>query len=486
MHPVEINSVGKFGGTGNALRVAGVGKVYRVWKSPAARLWHSLGRLGGGLLPLTLNRNAPHSSDVYHDFPALEGITFDLPRGTAMAVIGRNGSGKSTLLQIIAGTLQPTTGIVERHGKIAALLELGSGFNPEFTGRENVFLNGILLGLDQDEISERFHEVEAFAGIGEHIHQPVKTYSSGMLMRLAFSVQILVEPEILIIDEALAVGDIFFQQKCYDRMQKLADRGTSILFVSHDLVSVSNLTQVAMVLHKGRCAFMGSSSRAIKEYQMLELEPRRSREKVQSAKAELNGVPTPGAISTVSFSPSAAIDTNTMLQIGKENAEFTNIAVYNANGDASRIFQQGDLMHVYCEIKVHRTFECISVGVSMKDKTNLFVHGKHTIQHGVRPPLLSDGESIAFELVFQLDLAVGEYSLDSGIIDIDRSVESGLSSVAMEASLERLCFNHGFFSFHVTPRHEYKYFQLPFYGVADLQGKCRVVSLVDDNAQVIR
>ena len=352
------------------------------------------------------------------------------------------------------------------------MLELGSGFNPEFTGRENVFLNGVLLGLDQDEISRRFHEVETFAGIGEHINQPVKTYSSGMLMRLAFSVQILVEPEILIIDEALAVGDVFFQQKCYDRMRKLSEQGTSILFVSHDLVSVSNLTQVAMVLHKGKCAFMGKSSQAVKEYQMLEREQRPARAVIQSlpvaADADVSTCPTV----TASFARGAEINTGKMLQIGRENAEFTRIAVYNSDGDGSRIFQQGESMRVYCEIQVHRAFQCISVGVSIRDRTNLFVHGKHSIQHGVRPRFLAAGETIAFEFVFRLDLAVGEYALDIGIVDLDSRVDSGVSFEMMEASLERVCLNDSFASFHVVPRQSYQYFQLPFYGVADLPGEC--------------
>jgi lipopolysaccharide transport system ATP-binding protein len=480
MNPVEINQAGSLAGTGNALRVEGVGKVYRVWESPAARLRHGLACLGGGLLPFAGNRFVARVSGGYHDFPALEGITFDLPRGTSMAVIGRNGSGKSTLLQIIAGTLQPTTGTIERGGKIAALLELGSGFNPEFTGRENVFLNGILLGLDQDEISERFHEVEAFADIGEHINQPVKTYSSGMLMRLAFSVQILVEPEILIVDEALAVGDIFFQQKCYDRMRKLSEQGTSILFVSHDLVSVSNLTQVAMVLHKGRCTFMGKSSQAVKEYQMLERELRPARAVVYSLPVSDE---VPVAISPTviaSFARNAEVDTGKMLQIGRENAEFTRIAVYNSDGDGSRIFQQGETMRIYCEVKVHRVFNCISVGVSIRDRTNLFVHGKHSIQHGIRPRFLADGETIAFEFVFRLDLAVGEYALDIGVVDLDSRVDSGVSFEMMEASLERVCLNDGFASFHVAPRQSYQYFQLPFYGVADLQGECSCVARVQE------
>ena len=168
---------------------------------------------------------------------ALSDISFDIEKGDAVALIGKNGGGKSTLLQIITGTLAATSGEVVVSGRVSALLELGSGFNPEYTGRENVILNGLLLGLSKEEIAARFSEIEEFAEIGTAVDRPVKTYSSGMVLRLAFAVQVLCDPDILIIDEALSVGDIFFQQKCLSYIRKLRERGVTLLFVSHDMAS---------------------------------------------------------------------------------------------------------------------------------------------------------------------------------------------------------------------------------------------------------
>jgi lipopolysaccharide transport system ATP-binding protein len=191
------------------------------------------------------------------EFFALQDVSFEVRKGETVGIVGRNGSGKSTVLQLIARTLQTSSGHVESHGRISALLELGSGFNPEFSGRDNVFFNGQILGLSAAEIGARFDEIEAFAEIGEFIDQPVKTYSSGMLVRLAFSVAVMVEPDILIVDEALAVGDIYFQQKCFEKIRKLKDQGTTILFVSHDAGAVYQLCDRAILLNQGKLLLDG-------------------------------------------------------------------------------------------------------------------------------------------------------------------------------------------------------------------------------------
>ncbi|MGH9428706.1 MAG: polysaccharide ABC transporter ATP-binding protein, partial [Terriglobia bacterium] len=200
------------------------------------------------------------------DFCALQDVSFEVGRGEAVGIIGRNGSGKSTLLQILAGTLSPSQGEVSVQGRVAALLELGSGFNPEFTGRENVYLNASLLGLSRKQTDACFEEIARFAEIGQFIDQPVKTYSSGMVIRLAFAVQTAIEPEVLIIDEALSVGDFFFQQKCAKRMRELREKGTTLLFVSHDMSVVRDLCQRAAYLRKGKLAYFGNSAQAIQHY----------------------------------------------------------------------------------------------------------------------------------------------------------------------------------------------------------------------------
>lgn len=236
------------------IAVENVSKAYRIWHTPASRLTSPLmAGMGRGLFGDTapgraLQRRAAAS---YRDFWALKDISFEVHRGEAVGIIGRNGSGKSTLLQIIAGTLQPTAGSVRVSGRVAALLELGSGFNPDFTGRENVFLNGAVLGLTHREVEERFDSIATFADIGEFLDEPAKTYSSGMLMRLGFAVAVCVDADVLIVDEALSVGDAPFQAKCFARIHELMSAGASILFVSHDTGSVMSICSRAIYLRHG-------------------------------------------------------------------------------------------------------------------------------------------------------------------------------------------------------------------------------------------
>lgn len=234
-----------------AIRVRGLSKRYRVFDNQRSRL---------------LNALWPSRRTGMQEVWALQDIDFDLERGQAMAIVGRNGGGKSTLLQILTGTLAPTSGEVEVRGRVSALLELGSGFNPEFTGRDNVMLNGLLLGLQRSEVLARFDEIVAFADIGDALDRPVKTYSSGMVMRLAFAVQVLTDPEILIVDEALSVGDFFFQQKCFGYIRSLRQRGVTLLFVSHDMGAVRDLCERALYLKGGRCAYLGDSQSAIRYF----------------------------------------------------------------------------------------------------------------------------------------------------------------------------------------------------------------------------
>ncbi|NEQ31603.1 MAG: ABC transporter ATP-binding protein [Leptolyngbya sp. SIO4C5] len=215
------------------------------------------------------------------EFWALDNINLEIPKGETVGIIGCNGSGKSTLLQIIAGTLQPTSGEVQVSGRVSALLELGSGFNPEFTGRQNVFFNGQILGLNQEEIEARFSEIESFADIGEFIDQPVKTYSSGMFVRLAFSVAVNVNPEILIIDEALAVGDEGFQRKCFSRLELFKQQKVTILFVSHATNIVLEICDSACILDKSQILMRAPSKIAVENYRKLILAPRNLRSLVR-------------------------------------------------------------------------------------------------------------------------------------------------------------------------------------------------------------
>jgi lipopolysaccharide transport system ATP-binding protein len=239
-----------------AIQVMGLGKCYSVYNKP-------IDRLKQALLSRIKNAFGLASHAYYREFWALKNVSLDVYKGETVGIIGRNGSGKSTLLQMICGTLDPTTGSVETYGRIAALLELGAGFNPEFTGRENVFMNASILGLSNAEISERFDEIAEFADIGEFIDQPVKHYSSGMYARLAFAVAINVDPDILIVDEALAVGDEPFQRKCFARIDQIKNNGGTILFVSHSGGTIINLCDRAILLNSGERLFTGTPKRAV-------------------------------------------------------------------------------------------------------------------------------------------------------------------------------------------------------------------------------
>jgi lipopolysaccharide transport system ATP-binding protein len=226
-----------------AVKADNLSKCYQIYDSPRDRLRQ--------MLTLTGKRH-------YREFWALKNVSLEVGKGEAVAIIGSNGSGKSTLLQLISGTIAPTGGTAQTHGRIAALLELGSGFNLEFTGRENVYMNCAIFGLTHEEIDARFAAIEAFAGIGEFIDQPAKTYSSGMVVRLAFAVSVCVEPDVLIVDEALAVGDASFQFKCLNRLATLTEQGTTLLFVSHDMSMVKKFCQHALYLRQGEVRATGS------------------------------------------------------------------------------------------------------------------------------------------------------------------------------------------------------------------------------------
>lgn len=243
--------------------IAGVSKVFNIFEKPSDRLLQMLMPRIGRVVP---GKAAWATRQRGREFWALRNVSLSVKRGDAVGIIGRNGSGKSTLLQIIAGTLAPTTGTAQVNGRIAALLELGSGFNPDFTGRENVILNGMILGLSEREVMERFDAIAGFADIGNFIDQPVRTYSSGMMLRLAFAVQTQVEPDILIVDEALAVGDALFQKRCFQQMEALRANGCTLLLVSHDQESIRTLTDHSILLRDGLVHAAGPSSDVVLEY----------------------------------------------------------------------------------------------------------------------------------------------------------------------------------------------------------------------------
>lgn len=243
-----------------AISVQGLSKRYEIYANPRDRLKQFL-------LPRLQRVTGRSAQQYFREFWAVKDVSFEIKRGETVGIIGRNGSGKSTLLQMICGTLTPTGGMVATRGRIAALLELGSGFNPDFTGRENVYLNAAVLGLSKQEIDNRFDDIAAFADIRQFMDQPVKAYSSGMLARLAFSVAVQVDPDVLVVDEALSVGDMAFQEKSFTRMKRIRDAGTSILFVSHSPSAVRNFCNRAIWLDAGQMRAIGERLAVCDQYQ---------------------------------------------------------------------------------------------------------------------------------------------------------------------------------------------------------------------------
>ena len=256
---IKYSIESKQGGSDIAIKVSNLSKCYHIYEQPRDRLKQFI-------LPTLRGAVRLESKQYFREFWALRDVSFEIRRGQAVGIIGRNGSGKSTLLQMICGTLNPSSGSIQTQGRIAALLELGAGFNPEFTGRENVYMNASVLGLKKAEIDARYDDIVSFADIGDFIEQPVKTYSSGMVVRLAFAVQAQIDPDILIVDEALAVGDAKFQAKCFERLRQLKENGTSILLVTHSTEQIVTHCTHAVLLNDGQVVEQGDPRRISNRY----------------------------------------------------------------------------------------------------------------------------------------------------------------------------------------------------------------------------
>ncbi|MBW4446676.1 MAG: ABC transporter ATP-binding protein [Spirirestis rafaelensis WJT71-NPBG6] len=347
-------------------------------------------------------------------FWALRDINLEIPKGQTVGIVGRNGSGKSTMLQIIAGTLTPTTGEVQVKGRVSALLELGSGFNPEFTGRQNVFFNARLLGLSQREIENKFDEIAGFADIGDFIEQPVKTYSSGMFVRLAFAVAVNVEPEILIVDEALAVGDVVFQHRCMRRMRALMDSGVTTLFVSHDSGAIKTLCNSAVMIHDGQIYTTGLPNAVIIEYMKLvtELELDLGQVDVETKFSEQNNSP---ALRCNGIDVKQESSSNVKLtRRGNGKAVIEEVKLLNQFGEItseSPIFGFNEEVTLIINLKVNQPLkECI-VGFYICDKNGNEIIGSNTFEENYPISNLDTGDRLEIQFKFSLPLRTGSYSL---------------------------------------------------------------------------
>ncbi|WP_231501721.1 ABC transporter ATP-binding protein [Bordetella petrii] len=341
------------------------------------------------------------SRQYFKEFWALREVSFDVRKGETVGILGRNGSGKSTLLQIIAGTLSPTTGDVQVKGKLAALLELGSGFNPEFTGRENVYLNGSVLGFSTAQMDARFDEIVAFADIGEHLDQPVKTYSSGMYVRLAFAVQACVQPDILIVDEALSVGDEKFQRKCFDYIEGLRTRGCAILIVTHSTSTVEKFCQRAALLHRGELHALGQAKDVIDQYHALLYSDEKAYLRYLNANQRTEATKEGNA--DASTSPE---EKNSSESQHGMRALIRNWQVRDARGDACEAFESGQKATISVDIDVFGPIVMLQAGLLIRTVEGVSAFGTSTLYHDASYPSARAGDRLRVE--FDVDLALSE------------------------------------------------------------------------------
>jgi lipopolysaccharide transport system ATP-binding protein len=416
-------------------------KTYRIWHHPSARAKALLcDAVGLGRL----------AASGYRDFPALQPLSFEIRRGEAVGIIGRNGSGKSTLLQLIAGILQPSGGSLAARGRISALLELGSGFNPEFTGRENVYLNGAILGLSTREMDALFPAIAAFADIGEFIDEPVKTYSSGMMMRLAFAVAVSVQPDILIVDEALSVGDVFFTQKCFERIREILAAGATLIFVSHDTAAVQNLCNRVLLLHQGRLVFDGPPEDGVARYFSLH----------ESRAGQ--GYVVPGTHPAVSSAARERLVAHTVLprarsRHGDRKLEIVAAAVLDHTGEPAADFETMTRATIRLLLHAHGEIHRPSIGIQVVDRMSNLVFSAGTAQLHFALPALKPGEEVMLDFKVTLSVYPAEYTL-------------GLDAAEYDADNPNVGTFHdrvgGLGPITVTPRRHSNV--SPFYGIANL------------------
>jgi lipopolysaccharide transport system ATP-binding protein len=441
------------------LAVHEVAKAYRLWQTPSDRLTMPLVARAAALpgVPSSWRTRAERMvARRAREFQALQPVSFKIGRGESLGIIGRNGAGKSTLLQIIAGTLAPTSGSVERHGRVAALLELGSGFNFEFTGRENVLLNAALQGVPRREAEAALAAVEAFAGIGSFIDQPVKTYSSGMMVRLAFAAQTIVDPELFIVDEALAVGDVFFQAQCSRFFKERLASGMSLLLVSHDLPSVKALCRHAIVLHEGRAVFHGPSAEAVSIFHALHSSPEHPRP------ASPSPATTPAAVGALPATERRQWRAGTS-ESGSRQAEIVGLKLLDASGRPAGVFGVGERIVCDCWIEAHEPLAELQFSFEVSTRHNQVVFGVSSTHLEVPTSTIAPGECLRVRFEWSAHLGVGEYLVDLAVGLGDRG------DGAPRALLHRL--GHvASFTVHHGP------FKPRFFGVSDLEPSIQINS----------
>lgn len=399
------------------IKLESVCKSFQIYDKPHHRLMQGLLR---------------GKKQYFREFKALDDISFEVKKGETIGIIGRNGAGKSTLLQIICGTMSQTTGDILVNGRMAALLELGAGFKSEFTGRENVFMYASILGLTRKQIEERFDDIAAFADIGDFLEQPVKTYSSGMYVRLAFSVVIHIEPEILIVDEALAVGDAFFQAKCVVAMKKLMDAGVTLLFVSHDVGAVKALCERAVLLDKGKISAIGDTNSVVEKYYENKVNDEQSSKSVnednQTVQKNIKILKNDSVINKkVSGLSAGNVDEFNNLasfqRIQKGKAEFLNVMLVDDVGDVVNMCEFGEKVTLRMFIRILEDLPRIGLAYHIRDKNGFDIVYSDTgiEQKEIIAP--KAGSVYVFEWSFHTTLKQGDYVVAAmASIPVDLSI----------------------------------------------------------------
>ncbi len=384
----------------NAISLRGIEKSYKLYQSPLARFKEAL---------------HPCKKHYYEDFFALKGIDLDISKGQTWGIIGLNGSGKSTLLKIICGVIQPNSGSLEVNGRIAALLELGSGFNPEYTGRQNVFFSGALADVSRSEMEERFPEIEAFAEIGDFIDQPVKSYSSGMLMRLAFAVAVHVSPDILVVDEALAVGDARFQHKCMKKIKSFKGRSTMLL-VTHDMSAVLTLCDQVVWLHEGSVVEVGRPKKIVDKYTQAFYEG--GPPEIPTGIGEKSSVSQPPLPKVEALATVKIADAATAFGAGK--VKISKVALFSQERGAVDAVYGGEPVVFHLWIESLSSIKEPIVGFLVKNKLGIEIFGFNNITLQTELPPLHDGDYNLVEIEFVWpQIAVDNYAISIAIADGD-------------------------------------------------------------------
>ncbi|EJM92644.1 ABC-type polysaccharide/polyol phosphate transport system, ATPase component [Pseudomonas sp. GM74] len=390
-----------------AIRVSNLSKCFQIYEKPSDRLLQMLAR---------------GFKKYYREFWALKDVSFEVRKGETVGIVGRNGSGKSTLLQMICGTLNPSGGDIKVNGRIAALLELGSGFNPEFTGRENVYMNAAVLGLTKKEIDARYAEIEAFADIGQFIDQPVKTYSSGMSVRLAFAVAINSDPEVLVVDEALSVGDELFQRKCYSRIESIKAKGTTILFVSHSGNIVVELCDRAILMDAGELLLVGEPKEIIGKYQQLLYASQENRADIRSSIALAATVPVlsvdtpvPVPVKEPEDYFDAGLKSDCMIETDSQGALIQNPGIKTLDGRPVNTLVRGRKYKYGYQVHFSKSATLVRFGTVIKTKSGFRLGGVLSVpSQDLTIPYVRAGTVIDVEFEFDCILSSGVYFFNAG------------------------------------------------------------------------